>query len=363
MSTLYCDITNINSATDPTTGEASDNPETADNCNITITFRYTSHSGPIIQQGGQNQVTDQRDFQIGHLLVGSPAAAYTEINFRFATSLFSTSGTSIYPTGGSSPDILIYNGSSAISPIITENSETGHDVLNYAKANTLGGLDSGSTITDLDSLKIKIRVNPASGFNFINTVATFEALCFPPFTLIDTSVGLREIKDLVRKDEIVTKNGNVDLTQCHRTATIGKIDYVHLPKDCLTEGVPSYDVYVTPPHPFSLDYKSLPDEDIEYRLEPRQLVGRIPGVEKVQLEVDSYYNPVFDSSQIINVGNLKFFSHHPNTHPYILPKNLYLTKPYDKKITLTYLTLDKLLEEKDKDQDIGEYIASLIRFN
>ena len=345
---LYCEITNVNSI-------AGDNPESDDDCNVSMTLRADpgGHYGSPVAS-----YTNTPSFDFRNITVGG--AAFTDIKMKFINSIFSTSGTNIYPTGGTSPKFYMKLGSTYIvGPM-----EQGDDTLILDTAIENEKVDSGSTITSLAGMKMIVLVDPGDpNPTHQNTVAEFEQLCFPPFTLINTSSGLRKIKDLVRKDEIVTKNGNIPLSLCHKTGTPGKIDYVHLPKDCLTEGVPSYDVYVTPPHPFSLDYKSLPDEDIEYRLEPRQLVGRIPGVEKVQLDVDSYYNPVFDSSQIINVGNLKFFSHHPNTHPYILPKNLYLTKPYDKKITLTYLTLNELLEEKDKDQDIGEYIASLIRFD
>jgi hypothetical protein len=142
-----------------------------------------------------------------------------------------------------------------------------------------------------------------------------------------------------------------------------------IPTDFFLPGVPSEDVYVTKKHPISV--KVLKHGDFEFlHLNTSELVCL--GLEYVRLKKEKYvYNLIFDKHYEINVGGIKFLSHHPN-HYY--KRGTRLEFPFDEKnrsktvymdkhgVYLKRTNLKKLLKEKPTDQTDLEFLGGVLQF-
>ena len=216
----------------------------------------------------------------------------------------------------------------------------------------------------------------------LNDANRFFILCFYGFVKIITKDGLKEIKDLKRGELVLTNDGYQPLARLvysynHREYK-GKQQMVKIPKDFFTKNIPNEDIYTTDTHPLSVKVLSeKEDTDFEYlHLFVKELIGLNNDDKKIKyeyLEEEKYmYNLVFDKHYELNIGGVKFLSHHPNHNngnlrlsngneidPNNRSKKVYADK---KGIYFKRITLKKLLKDKPEQMSDKEYIVSLIQF-
>lgn len=260
---------------------------------------------------------------------------------------------------------------------------------------TRGGLQSGC---DLTSMFEDSYMNIVNGVPLTPIYANWETTvnCFYGFVNIMTNKGLKQIKDLKRGDLIQTNDGFQPLAKLMRSFNpsdellLKKINttnyFVKIPQNYFKKDLPSEDVYVSKFHSISL--KILSDEndkDFEYlHLNVDELVSLGGGIEYVRmLNEKKIYNLVFDNHYEINIGGIKFLSHHPNhfngnnklkyneaislekrSKKIIADKN----GTYNKIITLDSIkkNMEKFLKDKGKkikNKFIIRSLSKLIKFN
>ena len=170
-------------------------------------------------------------------------------------------------------------------------------------------------------------MNSSNGVPLTPTYANWETTvnCFYGFVNIMTNKGLKQIKDLKRGDLIQTNDGFQPLAKLMRSFNpsdellLKKINttnyFVKIPQNYFKKDLPSEDVYVSKFHSISLKILSdKNDKDFEYlHLNVDELVSLGDGIEYVRmLNEKKIYNLVFDNHYEINIGGIKFLSHHPN---------------------------------------------------
>ena len=245
-----------------------------------------------------------------------------------------------------------------------------------------GGGFTDSPILFLDIFQGATALNASrTALDIDTTVAITKAnwatnvICFYGFVNVQTDKGLKQIKDLKRGDMIFTNDGyqplavldvgfnpsNELLKRKFKTTDF----IVKIPKDFLAENVPTEDVYVTKTHSLSVRITS-DDKDFEYlHLFVEELMQLGDDIEYVRKDEETkLYNLIFDNHYEVNVGNMKFLSHHPNHNngnkrlkegneidPENRTKKVYADKNgiYFKKITLKNLLKDKPDEMTDKE--------------
>ena len=212
----------------------------------------------------------------------------------------------------------------------------------------------------------------STSLNMTNYLATstsgteyfsFTETCFPPFTLIETPNGLTQIGDLKVGDEVITQRGIVKLSKNMNTNTPGGATFVFFPKDCICEGFPSEDAYITEFHPIAIKNVEEDNKDVMHFIEARHFINKFKGIELKNLETKTYHNLVFDTVEIFNVGGMKMFSHHPNNTPIKLRKDQFLGEVNEREPVNLYYTFEKLLEDKKEDEDLGEFIKNIFSYN
>lgn len=218
------------------------------------------------------------------------------------------------------------------------------------------------------------------------TYATWTTTtCFYGFVNVMTKEGLKQIKDLKRGDLILTNDGYQPLAKLdtgfnHSDERLNQLlnttnFMVKIPKDFLAKNVPSEDVYVTDTHPLSVRVTSdKNDKDFEFlHLFVRELMKLNGNIEYVRLNEKYLYNLIFDKHYEINVGGMKFLSHHPNhfngnvlllTGDEIEKKNR-SKKIYalNNQIYFDIVTLKDLLKNKPGSMSDKEYLASVLTFD
>jgi len=197
------------------------------------------------------------------------------------------------------------------------------------------------------------RIGNNSSFEISHT-------CFPPFTLVQTENGLKEIGNIKRNDLVLTNRGLVPVTKNMTTKTPYGYNFVKFPKDCFIKGYPERDLYMTKWHAFSLGIKK-DTEDVWLWLEAMVFIGKLD-IEEVHLDTQNYHNLIFDDQEEFCVEGMKVFSHHPNGYPYILPKEEYLGKINEEERKIDNVLWEEFVSEKPEEQDLGEYIADKIKF-
>ena len=221
--------------------------------------------------------------------------------------------------------------------------------------------------------------------NVTVTYATWTTTtCFYGFANVMTKDGLKQIKDLKRGDLILTNDGYQPLAKLdtgfnpsdeHLVKLLNTTNFmVKIPKDFFTKNVPSEDVYTTSTHPISVRIISdKNDKDFEFlHLFARELVKLNGNVEYVRLNEKYLYNLIFDNHYEINVGNMKFLSHHPNHNNgnkrlkegnEIDPENRTKKVYADKNgIYFKTTTLEDLLKDKPENVSDKEFLASVLQF-
>ena len=131
--------------------------------------------------------------------------------------------------------------------------------------------------------------------------------CFYGFVNIMTQNGLNQMCNLKRGDFILTNDGLQPLANL-MVGYPGPM--VKIPKDFFLPNVPNDDIYVSDSHPLSVKVIST-DEDFEFKhIFVIELISL--GLGYVELGENFVYNLMLDKHYEINVGGMKFLSHHPN---------------------------------------------------
>ena len=75
-------------------------------------------------------------------------------------------------------------------------------------------------------------------------------------------------------------------------------EFVKFPAHCFAPNCPTTDTMCTKPHPVGVNFQQVPA--IEF-------VGKVPGVELVNIQTKAYYNLQFDTPEWINIqGNVVY---------------------------------------------------------
>ena len=212
-----------------------------------------------------------------------------------------------------------------------------------------------------------------------NTTTSTQKTCFYGFTDIMTKTGMKKIKNLKKHDLILTNDGYKPLTMLsvglnYITKNSSNKLMVKIPKDFFKENVPNKDIYVTDTHPISVKIIS-PDNDKDFEFLHLFLKELIKlGLEYHDLPEEKYiYNLIFDKHYEIDIGNIKFLSHHPNhfNGNVILRSGDEINKKErSRKIyamnNCSYFEttrLKDLLKNKPEHLTDKEYIGEIIQFN
>ena len=202
-------------------------------------------------------------------------------------------------------------------------------------------------------------------------------IAFYGFVEIITKNGLKQMKHIKRGDKVLTNEGYQPITQIQVSVNPVKKDnklMVKIPKNFFKENVPSSDIYVTDTHPLSVEILT-PESDKDYEflhLFTKDLVSLGLKYEDSK-EEKHLYNLIFDKHYEINVGNMKFLSHHPNhfNGNVVLRSGNEINKANrSKKIytlrNFTYFkqtTLNDLLKNKPENRRKKEFIGDILKFN
>jgi len=218
---------------------------------------------------------------------------------------------------------------------------------------------------------------PTTEYQYFPLGCNGQFNCFYGFVNIMTKSGLKQIQDLKRGDLVRTNDGFQPLaklevgpnpTQELLLKHLKTTEFMlKIPSDFFLPGVPNEDVYVTKGHPVSV--KVLRQGDFEFlHLYMSELVSL--GLEYVQLEEKYVYNLIFDKHYELNVGGIKFLSHHPNHNN----ENTRLEVPFDEKnrskkvyadengCHFQRTTLKKLIKEKPTGQTDLEFLGGVLQF-
>ena len=211
------------------------------------------------------------------------------------------------------------------------------------------------------------------------TTTSTQKTCFYGFTDIMTKTGMKKIKNLKKYDLILTNDGYKPLTMLsiglnYITKNSSNKLMVKIPKDFFKQNVPNKDIYVTDTHPISVKIIT-PDNDKDFEFLHLFLKELIElGLKYHDLPEEKYiYNLIFDKHYEIDVGNIKFLSHHPNhfNGNVILRSGDEINKKErSRKIyamnNCTYFettTLKNVLKNKPEHLTDKEYIGEIIQFN
>lgn len=221
---------------------------------------------------------------------------------------------------------------------------------------TTGQIWNSKSITTglISSLPIKIYLGEELKYEIIG-------MCFPPFTLVETDTGLRQIGDLKKGDLVKTSKGLIPLTKNVITNTPSGAKYVKFPKSFFSKNVPERDLYVTGFHPFSLGFKEGTD-DVYNGLEAKAFLGNMEGIEEVHLDTKTYHNLIFYDMEEFSAEGMKVYSHHPNGFPYKLPENEYLNEVNKEERKLNLITWNDFIKNKPDDVELKKFIADKLKF-
>ena len=159
---------------------------------------------------------------------------------------------------------------------------------------------SGSSVNSEESVIIN---------NYSISLVSESLICFRGDTQVKTSEGYKNIESLKRGDLIMTNAGLQPLSKLHKSKPIPMIK---IPTGLLGENLPNRDVFVCKWHPLSV--KILTDDNDDEPEFLHMLAGELEIFDEVKKvsRGDAAYNLIFDKHHEIDVGGLKFLSHHPN---------------------------------------------------
>lgn len=253
------------------------------------------------------------------------------------------------------------------------------DVDTYINTQGMTGFNrSISSLSSSGEDTIYSTATPIIGFyNISNSnyywFAKIVQMCFPNFTNIKTKNGIKKIEEIERNDLVLTQTGYKPVVKNIKTLTPNGYKFVKFSRNCLKEGFPFEDVYITKDHSFSLG--KFKNEDLHNGIKQNNLddyvylhisayefINRIDGITEVKLDIPSYHNLVFDDHQVLNLGGLGAMSHHPNGNPHKINKDEYIQKINDKDCKPIIRDWNQLIEGKKFSENLGEYIFNKIKF-
>ena len=182
-----------------------------------------------------------------------------------------------------------------------------------------------------------------------------QQICFRGDTQVKTSDGYKNIENLKRGDMLMTNAGHQPLAKLTKG---GPISMIKIPKDLLAKNVPNRDVVVCPWHPLSVKIVTGDDDDepefLHMRAGELEIFDEVKRVSKG----DAGYNLILDKHHEVDVGGMKFLSHHPNhndgKHPRLAEgeeidaskraKKVYVSKD-GRFVNYRSTTIKKLLDE------------------
>lgn len=263
------------------------------------------------------------------------------------------------------------------------NAEIFNQDLSFWKTNGTG-MQSNITTTNMFS-GATAMLNNGTGVEVSPTYADWETQtnCFYGFVNIMTDSGLKQINDLKRGDLVLTNDGYQPLSLLSHSANLktynGKQLMVKIPKNFFAENIPSEDIYTTETHPLSIKVLSdKDDKDFEFlHLFVKELFALNDDDKKIEYEFlkeEKYiYNLIFDKHYELNIGGMKFLSHHPNhnngnlrlTDKDEIDHNNRSKKVYadEKGIYFKIVTLKELLSDKPEHMSDKEYLSIILHFN
>ena len=228
--------------------------------------------------------------------------------------------------------------------------------------------DLNTAISD-DSLITSSQASVVTDFGSINP----SIICFRGDTQIKTSDGYKNIENLKRGDMVMTNAGAQPLAKLSKGLPTSMIK---IPKDLLAKNVPNRDVIVCPWHPLSVKILTSDDDDEPEFL--HMLAGELEIFDEVKKvdEGNAAYNLILDKHHEVDVGGMKFLSHHPNhddgKHPRLAEgeeidaskraKKVYVSKD-GTFVNYKGTTIKDLLKQKPENMTDKEYLASVLRFN
>ena len=201
---------------------------------------------------------------------------------------------------------------------------------------------------------------------------TENTICFRGDTQVKTSDGYKNIENLKRGDMVMTNAGAQPLAKLSKGLPTSMIK---IPKDLLSKNVPNRDVVVCPWHPLSVKILTGDDDEPEFLHMWAGELEIFDEVKKVD-EGNAAYNLIFDKHHEVDVGGMKFLSHHPNhndgKHPRLAEgeeidaskraKKVYVSKD-GTFVNYKGTTIKDLLKQKPENISDKEYLASVLRFN
>ena len=214
-----------------------------------------------------------------------------------------------------------------------------------------------------------------------------NSLCFKGTVNILTDKGKKMLKYLKRGDKVLTNDGYQPLTALVKGLAgkrPGAEKWLVIPKDFFYKNYPNEEIIVTPTHALSIKVVSdKEDKDFEYL---HFFASELKMFEEIKLiQTDKYqYGFVFDQQYEVNIGGLKWLSHHPNADKdlskwsYRLPKGLEInpsnrTKKeyscaakgeiYFETITIKQIINDKFNGNDTDKQAIKDYLGKVLKFN
>lgn len=220
-----------------------------------------------------------------------------------------------------------------------------------------------------------------SNFDFV--IYAVSNNCCPSFTLVpkvseDNTIIETKICNIKVGDMVRTLHGNLKVSAVMRHPTPFKYSYVKFPKECFGENLPSNDLYLTTPHPFSLGYVNHKDlfgykddtidENVFIHISANELLGKLPEIVKEEIIDEANYNLIFDVHTSINIYNLDFCTHHPGQYKGTMQRYLnddeYHDKNVPKKLNKAfYISYDNLLEFKPENMELKTFLGKCLTSN
>lgn len=320
-----------------------------------IHIDYTFDSNLIDKNIPPNIIT-RKDLNFSSLPGNEDVVGNVYTGIVPSNNYYFNSGDSTHPASSNKSynNIKIYNGATENITIRDGWEMQLGDVKGFEEIWKSNDISEAFNATSFDELGLQIFLGSTNIYNIV-------AICFPPFTLVETDTGLRQIIDLKKGDLVKTSKGLIPLTKNVITNTPLGAKYVKFPKSFFSENVPERDLYITGFHPFSLGLQEGKD-DVYNGLEAKAFLGNMEGIEEVHLDTKTYHNLIFYDMEEFSAEGMKVYSHHPNGFPYKLPENEYLNEVNKEERKLNLITWNDFIKNKPDDVELKKFISDKLKF-
>ena len=235
---------------------------------------------------------------------------------------------------------------------------TDEQVTNLHNNNYYSG--SGTLFDTNPRITLKSGYNGSTGWKIKFHIGLSTPICFRGDTQVKTSDGYKNIENLKRGDMVMTNAGAQPLAKLSKGLPTSMIK---IPKDLLAKNVPNRDVIVCPWHPLSVKILTSDDDDEPEFL--HMLAGELEIFDEVKKvdEGNAAYNLILDKHHEVDVGGMKFLSHHPNhddgKHPRLAEGEEIDASKRAKKV---YVSKDGIFVNY-KGTTIKKLLAEMLKFN